>query len=218
MSVKRSKSLKPSKSAKSEKLPINQVSDSPLTPLSKVDSCPTIPQNGGNGNNGNTPPTTQEITQEITPELNNPVIPWSIEEALTLRRKDNMTYQEIADHYAIPWSTLYKRMHKFMGLMTGEELQAFRGAEADIVDSTKAMLLCQLSDKDKLKEASINNAGYVWDKLATHSRLIADKSTANVEIHISDDMSDHIDDVAISYSDKLLADATDCEGVSGDTD
>ncbi len=213
------KSVKPRKSSNSSKCPKpankpkslnNQVPDKPLTPLLTVDACPTIPKNrGNNGDNGDS---------LISTKSDDPSVEWDLSKAMTLRLKHNLSYEQLASHFNVPSSTICDRFKALKTLLSQKDLTTFREHEADLVDSAKATLLSEISDTDRLKGASINNIGYVWDKLALHSRLLADKSTVNIEIHVEPGMQDHIDSVATSYSDKLLADAAQCDGDTDDTD
>lgn len=175
-------------------------------PLSKVAQGDSIPQirgnNGDNGNNGNN----GDLLKSADPSVE-----WDLSKAMTLKLKHNLSYEQLASHFNIPSSTICDRFKALTTLLSKKDLQTFREHEADLVDSAKACLLGEITDTDRLKGASVNNIGYVWDKLANHSLLLAGKATANIEIRISDDMSAHLDDVATSYSDKLLADAAQSE-------
>lgn len=207
MSVKRSKSLKPSKSAKSKKLPINQATDSPLTPLLTVGQGDSMPQirgnNGNNGNNGKSPVPLDESLND-----------WNLEQAILLRINKNYSYEQLASHFRVPSSTIHHRMKVFNTLLTGHELKAFRVNRSDLLDSVEANLLSNMLDEDKIKGASLNNLAFSLRQTAELGRLERGQATANVEIHITDDMEAHLDDVATSYSDKLLADAAQSEDMA----
>ncbi len=223
MSVKRSKPVKPSKPAKSVKPPNKPklsnkpLSDKPLTPLLTVDACPTIPKNrGNNGDSSNKLKRFVNPVQSTNPT--DPPIPWNLEHALVLRVKHNFTREQIAEHFGIAYSTCRDRMVRFKSLLTGDELESFRTSRSDLLDSVEARLLSQMTDADKLKAASLNNLAFSLRQTAELGRLERNQSTANIEIHVEPGMQDHIDSVATSYSDKLLADAAQCGPDTGDTD
>lgn len=210
MPSKSSNSSKPSKVRKSANKPNKsniQAPESPLTPLSKVDATPTIPQNGGNGDSL---PTTQPLAE--------PLDNWNLEEAIKLRINKNYSYEKLATHFNMPSSTVHHRMKVFNTLLTGHELKSFRVNRSDLLDSVEANLLSNMLDKDKIKGASLNNLAFSLRQTAELGRLERGQATANVEVHITDDMEAHLGDIAASYSAKLVSDAADCEGMSGDTD
>ena len=169
-----------------------------LKPLVKVDS-PTINKDDH-----------QPVA--IEPDVNKTVDTWDIGKAVELRTKKDYTFAQLADHFQLPRSTIFKRFDKFRHLITGTELKLYRDNKADILDGVQMALVREMVDEDKLKGASVNNLAYAARQAFDMSRLTQGESTANILIrNIDPNMADHMSQFAQAYSQKIDSDALEAE-------
>jgi len=149
--------------------------------------------------------------------VNTGVNNWNLEEAIKLRVNEDYSFGDIADHFQMPRSTIYKRMKKFTVLMTGRELVAFRKNKTDMLDSSEATLLSLIGDNDKQKAASLNNVAFTLRQVHDMNRIHKGLSSENVLVRVLDvEDQAFLDDHAGSYASKLISDAEESESVTDD--
>ena len=101
--------------------------------------------------------------------------------ALELRTKKGLTYPEIAKYMGVTKQAVHAALKRFNTLlMQPGELDAFRGAKADLLESAEARLLNEVIDPDKMRKASINNVAYALGQVSNIARLEKGLSTSNV--------------------------------------
>ena len=175
--------------------------DKPLEALKPLQKTNDTPQN----QNDHTPGV-------VEPDVNKMVNTWDIGKAVELRTKKDYTFAQLADHFQLPRSTIFKRFDKFRHLITGTELKLYRDNKADILDGVQMALVREMVDEDKLKGASVNNLAYAARQAFDMSRLTQGESTANILIrNIDPDMADHMTRFAQAYSQKIDSDALEAE-------
>jgi|GEM_PF-2744268 predicted DNA-binding protein YlxM (UPF0122 family) len=110
---------------------------------------------------------------------------YDLSEALLLRFEKNLSFQQIADHYGIPKSTIHSRLQAFIRLLEDPELnRVYAERRADFLNAAEASLLSRMFDDQKLKDASVNNIAYAFDKIQAARRLEQGLSTANTASNV----------------------------------
>ncbi len=115
--------------------------------------------------------------------LDHPRKPLDLVQAYKLRVVNRLSYAEIAKALNVPKSTVHAALHRLTALVPDPEaVQAFEEVEVSILTSAKEKLLASLVDPDAIQKASLNNRAYAFSQVATHERLLKNKSTVNVGI------------------------------------
>jgi predicted DNA-binding protein YlxM (UPF0122 family) len=124
---------------------------------------------------------------------------FDIGKALALRLNNMLSYEEIAKQLDVSKQAIHQRLKPFLkALEDPQAIQAFERHEPHLISAAKLKLFTQIVDDDTLQKASLNNLGYVYDKLNYVKRLEEDKSTANV---LYADVTKKIEDIDKEISD-----------------
>lgn len=103
-------------------------------------------------------------------------------EAFKLRYKNCLTYQEIADHYGVTKEAAYQAIQSLTKhLPDPEEVEAYRQNKSEILDGVERVLVSNLLNPAKLKEASLNNVAYSFQQVATQNRLEKGLATERID-------------------------------------
>jgi predicted DNA-binding protein YlxM (UPF0122 family) len=118
----------------------------------------------------------------------------NVAEAIKLRLNHNYSYQQIADHYGVSKQAVHLAIRKFaMVLDNPTSIKDFDRVRAALLTNAEAVLISQLLDSDKIKDASLNNVAYAFTQINNARRLELGQSTNNIDIRsITMDISDII--------------------------
>ena len=109
---------------------------------------------------------------------------FDVPKALSLRLKNKLSYQKIADLLNVHKSTVYDNLRWIEALIRNpQEIDAYKENRAVLLNSAELMVLKELANGGSLEKASANNLGYLFDKLTSARRLEEDKSTENISYH-----------------------------------
>jgi len=126
----------------------------------------------------NKPPTKTVIKDDIDKPF------FDVAKALSLRLKNKLPYQKIADLLNVSKTTVYDNLKWVEVLIQNpQEVDAYKENRGLLLNSAELMVLKELTTGGSLEKASANNLGYLYDKLNNARRLEEDKSTANVSYH-----------------------------------
>ena len=117
--------------------------------------------------------------------------------ALTMRLVKLRSYQEIADHFNVAKSSVYKALKPFENLIKcPEQIEAYRANRAQILDSLEMKIIGAMAHGPTLKKATLNNLAYAAQNINNMSRLERGQSTANVHTLLSNaaDLADKKDE------------------------
>ncbi|GJQ48606.1 helix-turn-helix domain-containing protein [uncultured Candidatus Kuenenia sp.] len=104
--------------------------------------------------------------------------------ALELRFKNGMSYGEIARHFGVSKSYVHGILQRFTNLIREpEELEFYEKYKTKLLSSAELKILEKLMDDETIKGATLNNAAYAFQNLFNANRLERGKSTANIDIH-----------------------------------
>jgi len=144
---------------------------------------------------------TQETTSPAEQDTNNLPIkdeaedkPFDMGKALTLRLKNNTSYGDISKLLNCPKTTVWQRLKPFEDLISHPEaVNAYNDNRALLLTAAEFNIIKEIANEEKVKSGSINNLGYVLDKLNNMRRLELDKSTANYSHHILSEKISELD-------------------------
>ncbi|MBZ0241980.1 MAG: hypothetical protein K8F24_02080 [Bacteroidales bacterium] len=95
-----------------------------------------------------------------------------------------MSYGEIARHFGVAKSYVHGVLQKFTNLIREpEELEFYEKYKTKLLSSAELKILEKLMDDETIKGATLNNAAYAFQNLFNANRLERGKSTANIDIH-----------------------------------
>lgn len=116
-----------------------------------------------------------EDTEEIDGRIDLP-------EAIKLRYKHNMSYQQIADRFNVTKQAVHQRLSQITELLPNSEvIEAYRANKSLILEGLEQVLVSKMLDPDKLKDASLNNIGYTFQQVATQNRLEKGLATERID-------------------------------------
>ena len=119
----------------------------------------------------------EEVNKAIHPKGNKPIT-FNLTEAINLRLKHNLSYQQLADYYGEKKSTIHKRLRKFASILDKPEaLDTFQDIRKDILSAAEIKLLEKIVDDKAIKEASLNNAAYAYNTVFQANRLERGQAT-----------------------------------------
>lgn len=101
-----------------------------------------------------------------------------VAQALKLRMVNKLSYEEIGKIFGVTKGAIHKSLQSFISIIDDPDAsEAFKATRSEILTSIERQLANQLVNPDKLKDASLNNVAYAYDKVATHNRLEQGKAT-----------------------------------------
>lgn len=107
-----------------------------------------------------------------------------IRKAYDLRHKHGLSYGAIAKQLSLSKSSVYDAIKRFDDIHASAPLtEVYKEKEAELIDSVRFKILCNLADEDAIKKASYNNLGYVFQNLYNAQRLERGESTQNLAVH-----------------------------------
>ena len=110
-----------------------------------------------------------------------------IAQALHLRLDKGLSLNKISKLMNVPWTTFYEAVKPVLSLIENpERLEAFRQHKSSLIGNVQALLVESMSDKEKLKKASINNLAYAFGQMDNAYRLEQGQATANIAIKLSE--------------------------------
>ena len=105
-------------------------------------------------------------------------------EAVKLHFLHGESYVTIGRRYNVCKQAVHIALKPFKQvLQDGQMLQAYNEHYVQILQSGRNLLIHDLLDPVKRREASLNNVAYAFDKVSTHLRLEQGRSTANLDVH-----------------------------------
>ena len=97
---------------------------------------------------------------------------FNLAKAIQLRYKNGLSLQEIADYFDIPKTTLDCRLNAVLRFLPdAEEVEMYRQNKAALLDALEWKVYVNMSDEQKLKDASFNNLAYGFQNICTQNRL-----------------------------------------------
>ena len=117
-----------------------------------------------------------------------------VSKALTLRLKNGLSYQEIANQFNVTKQAVWARLKPFERFVGDpDSLKAYDSNRAKILNSAELRMVSELLDEDKLKSASVNNLAYAAKNLFDMRRLDQGESTANVSYYVLSQKIEELD-------------------------
>lgn len=105
-------------------------------------------------------------------------------------RLRGLSNQEIADVMRASVSDVNRSLAGF-DAMVGDEVQAFRENEPELLDVLRMKLVAHMNRDEVLAKSSLNNAAFALSKVHEAARLIRNQSTANIGVRTSVVMGAH---------------------------
>ncbi len=119
-----------------------------------------------------------------TPSKNPPKEPVSridLKKALTLRIKNQLTYDAIGIQLGVAGPSVFEALKPWEQLIKNPQaIEAYRANKGDILTSAEMALVSLIPNKAKDKKSSLGNVAYAIDKLDHIVRLEEGKSTQNI--------------------------------------
>jgi predicted DNA-binding protein YlxM (UPF0122 family) len=131
--------------------------------------------------------------QESSEKLPDRIRKIDLAEAFKLRFKNNLSFQAIADHFGCKAQSVYDALAPFSNLIKNSmDTSIYEANKAGILTAVQFELVKQMTDKGKLKAASLNNIAYSLSQLDNMIRLEKGQPTAITE-HLDTDLGGMID-------------------------
>ena len=109
-------------------------------------------------------------------------------------RNQGLSFKQIGTLLGYAGAYCFRVYQKFNELLPRPEiLEAYSHNRIDLLNSTELLMLENLHDRDKLKDASLNNVAYSLGQVSNLRRLEAGQSTSNVGISIEAKLSKALD-------------------------
>lgn len=129
------------------------------------------------------PPTSLQSAFDSAVDPQEPHNSVDLSQALTLRIKHKLPYGAIAAQMGVTKQAIHQRLKRFLPLLTDtastDEYECYKG---QLLSSVELALVEQLVDKDKIKEASLNNVAYAFQQVSNAGRLARGESTENINL------------------------------------
>ena len=110
--------------------------------------------------------------QDLDKPLDNPDDNFDLPKALRLYYKNGNSLSEIAEVLNTPRSTVHYRLQAVLKMLPPrQEIAAYRDNKSSILDAAEYKLVCRMLDDEAIKGASVNNAAYAFQQVATQNRL-----------------------------------------------
>ena len=104
-----------------------------------------------------------------------------VRKALTLRLKNHLSYQDIADHLGVSKGGVYDALKPFIDALGDPiAIKAFEDNEGGLISAAKMKMYTFITDDAVLKKASLNNLAYAYSQIDTVKRLEEGKATAHI--------------------------------------
>lgn len=104
---------------------------------------------------------------------------------IKLRYYNGLSLDKISDLSGVPTSTLHVWFQPIDKLIKHpDELEIYRHNRADFLASLEYELLTDLMDETRRQKASLNNVGFVFDKIHMARRLERGLSTGNLAVNV----------------------------------
>lgn len=134
--------------------------------------------------------------------------------ALTLRIKNKLTYQQIANQFGVSKQAVQQRLSKLFELINDPDAdQAYSDNRADVLNAIEREMVSQMLDSEKLKKASVNNIAYAFQQITNARRLEQGLSTQNIAQNVKvRDMADD-DRQALERALKSMYQQGSCQNV-----
>lgn len=101
-----------------------------------------------------------------------------IEEALKLRIKHKLSFEEIAKRFDCSAQAVQQRLSKFLAILKDpDELQAYEENKSAILSSIEIEMLQKMLDPETLQKASLNNTAYAFQQVFNANRLTKGQAT-----------------------------------------
>ena len=105
-----------------------------------------------------------------------------IVDAIALKIKNNLPYKKIEELTGIPHSTIHKKYQDIIELFDPDKIERYEEQKGTILSGVERVLVEQMLDKGKLKEASLNNTAYAYNTVFQANRLHRGQSSEIVEV------------------------------------
>ena len=97
---------------------------------------------------------------------------FDLSQAVKLRLKNGLTYEEIGDMFGVTKQTAHTNIQRFLKLLpTDEECENYNANKSKILSHLELKLIERMSDDDAIKDASLNNAAYAFQQINNANRL-----------------------------------------------
>jgi predicted DNA-binding protein YlxM (UPF0122 family) len=104
-----------------------------------------------------------------------------IAQALKLRFKNRLTFQEIANHFGVTRQAVNYALRKYVNVLN-RDIGAYKDIKADLLSAVEMEMLQNMLDSDKIKGASLNNIAYAFQQVFNANRLESGQSLSN-DVH-----------------------------------
>ena len=103
-------------------------------------------------------------------------------EAVKLRYKHLLSYQQIADRFNVTKQAVQQRLATISKLLPHhDEIETYRQNKSQMLDALEYKVYNEMLDPDKLKDASFNNLAYGFQNISTQNRLEKGLVTSRIE-------------------------------------
>jgi len=121
-----------------------------------------------------------DLQTDRKPALANKV---DLGQAVKLRYDKGLTLQEIADLQGVRKQSVHRALQQFEEMLPNpEELRAYANNKAAVLEGIEYNFVVDLADKDKRKDASLNNTAYAFQQVNKALHLERGQATDNVGI------------------------------------
>ncbi|MCF6155694.1 MAG: hypothetical protein E3K36_10660 [Candidatus Brocadia sp.] len=104
-----------------------------------------------------------------------------VEEALKLRIKHRLSFEEIGKRFDCSAQAVQQRLSKFLAILKDPDvLRAYEENKSAILSSIEMEMLQKMLDPETLQKASLNNTAYTFQQVFNANRLTKGQAT---EIH-----------------------------------
>lgn len=105
-----------------------------------------------------------------------------VAKAIELRLVKGLTMVEIAKYFDVSRQAVKQATDKFLNILQNPEiLETYRKRKVDLLESAEFVLLRDLLDSKKRKDASLNNVAYALQNVNNMARLEKGQATEIVE-------------------------------------
>ena len=89
-----------------------------------------------------------------------------------LRFKHNMSINQIADRMGCHKTTVWRKLERYVNMLpNAEQIKMYQQNKAGMLDALELKVYEEMSNPDKLKDASFNNLAYGFQNICTQNRL-----------------------------------------------
>lgn len=107
-----------------------------------------------------------------------------LKKAFELRYLRGLTQPEIAQYFDCTTQAVSAALLRFENVLkSSRDIDLYTQNRGRVLDALEMELVFDMFDGDRRQKASLNNVGYVFDKVSIHNRLEQGKATANVALH-----------------------------------